>query len=240
MMDRSVTARSVVQAVGVVVPAHDEAGLLPGCLRALRRAASHPRLRGLPVHLVVVADACRDDTPALAAGGAAGVLEVRHRNVGAARAAGFGEVLRREAGRPTGSLWLATTDADSEVPPDWLAGQLDLAQRGWEVVAGTIRVADWSQQPPGMANRFARRYGAPHTGHPHIHGANLGLSAAALIEVGGMPPMALSEDHALLAALVAHRCRVIRSGHRPVTTSARRQSRAPGGFADYLRQLGAG
>jgi glycosyltransferase involved in cell wall biosynthesis len=50
-----------VEAVGVVVPAHDEETLLPACLAALRDAASALRL---PVHVVVVADACTDQTAA--------------------------------------------------------------------------------------------------------------------------------------------------------------------------------
>src|SRR5690606_39684918 len=38
-------------------------------------------------------------------------------------------------------------------------------------------------------------------GHPHVHGANLGVSAAAYRAVGGFPPLAAHEDQALVAAL---------------------------------------
>ena len=51
-----------VEAAGVVVPAHDEETLLPACLAALRGAASALRL---PVHVVLVADACTDQTAAV-------------------------------------------------------------------------------------------------------------------------------------------------------------------------------
>lgn len=225
-----------IDAIGVVVPAHDEESLLPECLRALKRAALHPALRDRSVSMIVVADACSDHTAEAATALGIRVLEVRARNVGAARAAGLDELVRQEAGRPLPSTWLATTDADTLVPEDWLAGQLALAERGWEVVAGTVRVADWSEQPAPVRSRFIRQYGSRRTGHPHVHGANLGLTAAALIDAGGVPSIALAEDHALVEALDARR-RVLRAGHITVTTSARRDSRAPGGFADFLRNL---
>ncbi len=218
----------------MVVPAHDEQDLLPACLASLRRAAAHPALRGVAVHLVPVLDACSDDSGLHAPG----ALEVQARNVGVARAAGFAEVLRRESGRDPGSLWLATTDADSTVPADWLAEQLRLAALGADAVAGTVRVADWTEQPGAVAQRFARTYGRPGAGHLHVHGANLGLTAAAYVDAGGVPPVALAEDHALVEALHGRARTVVATGRVPVLTSARRESRTVGGFADHLRGLG--
>ena len=185
------------------------------------------------MHVVPVLDACSDDSGEVAPG----ALEVTARNVGTARAVGFAEVLRREAGRPAGELWLATTDADSTVPADWLAEQLRLARGGVEVVAGTVRVADWSEQPAAVRARFAATYGAPGAGHVHVHGANLGLSAAAYLDAGGVPPLALAEDQALVDTLRARARRLVATGRIPVTTSARRESRTTGGFADHLRAL---
>ncbi len=109
-------------------------------------------------------------------------------NVGVARAAGFAAVLAREAGRPAEQMWLATTDADSTVPADWLAEQLRLAAKGAEVVAGTVRVQDWSEQPAAARDRFHAGYGRPGRGHLHVHGANLGMSATAYLDAGGIPP----------------------------------------------------
>ncbi len=224
---------SVIRAVGIVVPAHDEQVLLPACLASLRIAARHPALRHVAVHLVPVLDACSDDSGEVAPGG----LEVQARNVGVARAAGFAAVLAREAGRPPEQLWLATTDADSAVPPDWLAEQLRLAASGVEVVAGTVRVDDWSQQPAVVRSRFAATYGTPQLGHLHVHGANLGMSAAAYGDAGGVPPLALAEDQALVDALRSRARRLVATGRIPVTTSGRRESRTSGGFADHLREL---
>ncbi len=225
---------SPVRAIGIVVPAHDEQQLLPACLASLRVAARHPALRDVAVHLVPVLDACSDDSGEVAPG----ALEVQARNVGVARAAGFASVLAREAGRPPGELWLATTDADSTVPPDWLAEQLRLAALGAEVVAGTVRVQDWSEQPDLVRARFGRTYGTPQLGHLHVHGANLGMSAAAYLDAGGVPPLALAEDQALVDALRRRARRLVATDGIPVTTSGRRESRTVGGFADHLRELG--
>jgi len=227
---------SPIGAVGIVVPAHDEQHLLPGCLAALRAATRHPAVRHLPLHVITVLDACGDDSGDVATG----ALEVTAHNVGVARAAGFNAVLAREAGRPPGDLWLATTDADSTVPGDWLAEQLRLAALGAEVVAGTVQVHDWSQQPAAVRDLFMRTYGVPGQQHPHVHGANLGMRAAAYLDAGGVPPLALAEDQALVDTLRLHARRLVATGRIPVTTSARRESRTSGGFADHLRGLGGG
>lgn len=113
--------------MGVVVPAHDEEDLLPLCLASVREAAQ--ALRGTQVHLVVVADACRDLTAQVARRGGASVVTVEARNVGAARAAGVREVLRRTRHLDPADVWLATTDADSVVPAGWLRQQARYAAR---------------------------------------------------------------------------------------------------------------
>jgi hypothetical protein len=105
------------------------------------------------------------------------------------------------------------------------------------VVAGTVRVDDWSDQPLSVQREFQHTYGAPGSGHLHVHGANLGLSAASYLEAGGVPPLALAEDQALVDTLRARATRLVATGRIPVITSARRESRTTGGFADHLRSL---
>jgi glycosyltransferase involved in cell wall biosynthesis len=225
----------VIQAVGVVVPAHDEEELLPACLAALRAAAG--RLAGPPVHLVVVADACTDQTARLARAGGAQVVEIDARRVGAARAAGVSDVLHRTRGSDPARLWLASTDADTLVPPDWLARQLGYARRGWEAVVGTVTVSDWSGHPGHVPELFAARYAHASGPHPHVHGANLGLTAAAYLAAGGFPARRTGEDHALVRALAASGRRILRTSELTVVTSARRHARAPRGFSHRLTTL---
>src|ERR1700679_1715895 len=142
----------MIEAVGVVVPAHDEEELLPACLAALGQAVASATAErpGLRVRIVVAGDACTDDTPAVARRSGARLVLLNGKNVGAARAAGMAELLRPGAPVWDGRLpdperlWLATTDADSVVPTGWLADQLRSADAGWEAVVGTVAVADWA------------------------------------------------------------------------------------------------
>jgi Glycosyl transferase family 2 len=224
----------VIEAVGVVVPAHNEGTLLPACLTALRQAA---RLVSVPVHMLVVADSCTDRTVAVARACGAPIIGIRARNVGAARAAGMTELLRLTAGPDPAAIWLATTDADTVVPRDWLQRQVAHADRGWDVVLGTVTVADWSEHPPHAPAAFAARYESGDRPHPHVHGANIGIRASAYRAAGGFRPLRTAEDHALLAAVAEAGCSVLRAGDVTVETSGRRHARAPHGFSHLLRTL---
>jgi glycosyltransferase involved in cell wall biosynthesis len=222
------------EAAGVVVPAHNEEAMLPACLAALRRAAA---AAGIPVHLLVVADTCTDRTAAVARACGARVISTGARNVGAARAAGMTEMLRLAAGRDPAAVWLATTDADTVVPPGWLRRQLRYAERGWDVVLGTVAVADWEEHPPHVPAAFEAMYDHGGGPHPHVHGANLGIRASAYLAAGGFRPLPTAEDHALLAAATEAGCPVVQAGDIIVRTSGRRQARAPLGFSHLLRAL---
>ena len=223
--------------IAVAVPAHDEQALLPDCLAALRCAAAQPGLP--PVRVVVVADRCTDDSARIARAGGADVLEVDLRSAGAARRYGLDEAVESSP-VPADQLWLATTDADSRVPPEWFVDQLRWRAEGWDAVAGTVAVADWSGHDRAVADRFADCYAWTGPEHPHVHGANLSLTGTAYAAIGGFPPLALAEDHALVAALELRGLRVARAGQRPVVTSARRDPRAAGGFGELLTALADG
>ena len=173
-----------VRVAGVVVPARDEAELLPGALAALRVAAAAARAAGVTVDLLVVADSCTDATPELALAAGVRVLPVSAGSVGPARAAGLRDILGRHPTVPTDQLWLASTDADSRVPPYWLTGHLDLADAGADLVVGTVEVDDWSAHPSYVEARWRAGYD-PRDGHGHVHGANVGVRADAYLAVGG-------------------------------------------------------
>jgi glycosyltransferase involved in cell wall biosynthesis len=225
----------VIEAVGVVIPAHNEEDLLPACLAAVWRAALP--LAPVPVHLVVVADACTDRTAQRAARSGASVVPVQARCVGAARAAGMQEVLRRTQGLDPAHIWLATTDADTLVPPGWLRGQLRYAAAGWDAVAGTVTVTDWAGRPAHLPAVFRQHYGESRGTHPHVHGANLGFTARAYLVAGPFPPVPTAEDHALVSALSVAGSRVLHTTEVSVRTSARQRARAPHGFSHLLSTL---
>ena len=202
---------------GVVVPAHNEQEHLPACLAALRGTV-----------VIVVADACTDRTAEVARRGGAVVVEIGARNVGVARAVGVRELLRR------GASWVATTDADTLVPPGWLTAQLEYAARGWDAVVGTVAVTDWTGHPPKRPAAYAHRYASDRA---PVHGANLGFTAHAYVTAGGFPPIPTGEDHALVNAMERAGHRVLRTSRVRVVTSARHRYRAPHGFGHLLTTL---
>lgn len=222
--------------VGVVIPAHNEEVLLPACIAALGVAAARAEV---PVSAVVVLDACMDGSlQAVRDGDPAPFDRLEHiacqvRSVGAARAAGSRYLIRSHD--PAG-LWLATTDADSTVPPDWIVRQLAHARLGARAVIGTVHVADWSHHPTHVEPRYRTSYDA-RDDHRHVHGANISMAATAYLAAGGFPALATAEDVAIIERLCAASEPVVWAADLPVITSARLDSRAPAGFASYLAGL---
>ncbi len=229
-----------IEEVVVVVPAHDEEARLGGCLAAIADAAAHPHLSGVGVHVVVALDACHDASAAIAAA-LPDVITVRLavRSPGRARRAGVAAGLARTRAAPA-STWLATTDADSEVPHSWLASQLDLAASGWDGVAGTVEVGDWDGHEARVRGEYGRLLASrvrPGGAHTHVYGANLGVRASAYLAAGGFPRLALAEEAALWARLAATGHRLLHTRDVVVTTSGRRDPRAVGGLGDLLLRL---
>ena len=213
--------------LGIVIPAHNEESAIGRCLTAVRTAAEHPLLCGEEVRIVVVLDSCTDGTAACVAAFGIRAFRIAAKNVGKARALGAAFHIAE------GARWLAFTDADTEVAPDWLVQQLAL---NVDAVCGTVAVEDWS--PHGMhASLLCRHFMETYMdadGHRHIHGANLGVSASAYLSAGGFQDLACSEDVALVVALEASGASIAWSARPRVVTSARRVGRAVGGFADAL------
>lgn len=132
-----------------------------------------------------------------------------------------------------GARWLAFTDADTVVAADWLATQLALDA---DLVCGTVGIDGWSWHSPEVRREFELAY-QDRDGHRHIHGANLGVSAAAYVHAGGFPALKVHEDVALVSALLASDARVVWSAAPRVTTSARRDFKIYGGFGTFLVAL---
>ena len=226
--------------IGIVIPAHNEQRYLDDCLLAAQAATAHPELGGEPVRIVVALDSCSDRSQEIvlrhaeraAPGCVIDHVSVDARNVGIARAAGSRHLLRH------GARWLAFTDADTRVAPDLLAAQLRLKV---DVVCGTVAVNDWSphrEDTERLRGYFHHHYNDA-DGHRHIHGANLGVSAAAYLHAGGFEALICGEDVALVAALERTGARFAWSAAPRVFTSARRDAKARGGFGDTLLRYAA-
>jgi glycosyltransferase involved in cell wall biosynthesis len=222
----------------VVIPAHDEAQTLPRCLRAVVTAAARTPV---PVSTVVVLDSCSDESISLAGRFGADVhfVEVDSRNVGAARAAGLAYARNTLGGAPDyPHTWYATTDADSQVDPDWLVRQMSA---GADMVLGVVRVTNWRQFSPESVRRYLAEYRAKlrraNGGHDHVHGANMGFRADVYWQTGGFAALGSDEDVDLVRRFERAERPIHRDVGLSVVTSARRDGRAPRGFADHLRSV---
>lgn len=216
--------------LAVIVPANNEEDAIGRCLRSVSMAASWPGLRGETVLVIVVLDACTDATALIATEAGALLVSLEARNVGKARAEGAKLALSM------GARWLAFTDADTVVAPDWLHVQMSLCS---DAVCGTVGVTDWGTYGEPMRRHFDATY-TDADGHQHIHGANLGVSAHAYQRAGGFEPLSSSEDVALVKALQAVGARIAWSAAPRVVTSARREFRAHGGFGATLARVSEG
>jgi Glycosyl transferase family 2 len=223
----------VIDVVGVVLPVHDEEALLPGALWAIERAAGalSPSIR---CQTVVVLDSCGDASSAIATRWAArlGAVVIRRecRSVGLARRIGSLELLARWSGVDRDRIWLATTDADSRVPQDWLTAQVDAHGSGVDLWAGRVRVAEESL----TVSRWTECYEAE---REPIHGTSLGFSAAMYTELGGFRGLPSGEDRDLYDRAMAAGFNIRHARTTIVTTSSRRKGRAPEGFASVLGSM---
>ena len=215
--------------IAVIISARNDEAHLGTCLRSVREASRRRRLGGEAVLRLVVLDTCTDGSAAIARDGGAHTLRLQTGNIGAARAQGAQWAVDR------GARWLAFTDAESVVAPDWLSIQLSL---GTDVVCGTVGVRDWGQDGERMRRHYAAHY-TDADGHQHIHGANLGVSADAYRRAGGFHPMAISDDVALVRALQASGATIAWSAAPRVSTSAQRLFSAPVGFGATAQRIDA-
>lgn len=229
----------------VIVPAHNEEDEIEGCLEAVTASIAHARRSFDDVHVrvLVVADACTDNTLDLVAGFASRnplveVLTVSFNNVGVARNAGgihfIGERTSHDQ-QGLDSTWFAFTDADSRVPKNWIASQVQEVGFGADCIVGTV-----APRPETASAELLTKWHAAHElgeDHPYVFGANLGIRGTYFELVGGIPPLRCGEDAALVAAVLKAGGRVLRTDTCRVLTSARLEGRATGGFSTYLKEL---
>ena len=247
----------------VCVPARNEAVALPRLVAALARqelCRDGGRLR-----LVVAANNCTDGTVPVLRGLATRypalrlhVLELSlppetaHVGVARARAMAGGAAWLREEGVEDGIL--LGTDADTRPPPHWVAANL-AALAGADCVGGRIVIEDSGENPaPGWLRMMRERVDAywsavrelahaidplPHDPPPR-HGDHTGASLALLVRwyeaAGGVPPLPVGEDNALVAAVERAGGRLRHAPDVWVEVSARQEGRASGGMAGEMRR----
>lgn len=231
--------------VVVVIPAHNESRRINAALDAVDTARAAVA-DTVTCSITVVVDSCGDTTESRARLRLSDppdlVMAADLRCAGAARrlgaAAGLASAIM--ASHPLPTVWLASTDADTIVPPDWIERQLAHAGAGAAAVAGVVRLLPDADTDPRLRRRFDDAYLIrPDGSHSHVHAANLGVRADAYQSVGGWRALPTGEDHDLWSRLTAHGWPVRSTADMAVATSARRQGRAPKGFAADLVALDA-
>jgi hypothetical protein len=253
----------------IIIPAKNEALHLPATLAAL---AAQTDMQGQPVpagsfEVIVLANNCNDATAAVARAQTRAFpqlvlhvaelcLPAAQAHVGRARRLLMDEACARLelVGRPHGLI--ASTDADTQVAPDWLTANLAELTAGAEAVGGRIlteAVQPEANQVRGTQLRDAAYHllrahlehlldPEPADPWPHHHqhfGASLALTARAYQQVGGLPEVRFLEDEALWQALRRHDVPVRHSPAVRVVTSARQDGRVEVGLSWQLRQWAA-
>lgn len=232
-------------AVGVVLPVHNEEELVQQALTSLDDAFGALKGREIDLRIAVVLDSCCDNSVTMVEGWVrkqcrkkngllATIVACEASNVGIARGLGCTTLLEQFGYLDPGNIWIATTDADSQVPDDWLRMQVLQHESGVDLWCGRVAVSDWTSRDGEVATRWQREYEVE--SHP-IHGTNLGFNAEIYLGVGGFNPSRVSEDRELCAAIEARGAVIHYESSVRVVTSARRVARAPLGFAHALNLI---
>jgi len=230
------------RAVGVVVPVHNEEELLGLALSSLEEALLALRRWKLEIGVAVVLDSCSDASGQVVEDWMEQihrrrrspmvlVLKCEARNVGVARGLGCAALLDRWSHLDVRDIWLATTDGDSRVPKEWLTTQVIEHETGADLWTGRVAVSDWSSYRRETGEKWQALYDAEEN---PIHGTSLGFNASIYLDVGGFPSLETSEDRELHRLLIASGAQSRHDSSLHVLTSARRNARAPRGFAHSL------
>lgn len=242
----------------VAIPVRDEAERIGGCLAALAR-------QSVPTdHIVLLLNNCTDRTADLVRG----LPQAHHRlhiieskldeslaSAGFARALAMKHAASLAASSRNQEAVILTTDADAEVPENWVEANLRAIEQGADAVCG-MAVIDPLEAlfiPRHLHEDDAREvaYGRlldkiasmvlpdpadPWPRHTEGSGASIAIRASMLREVGGMPCVPSGEDRALIERLRLIDARVRHDPRISVVVSGRIEGRAQGGMADTMRR----
>ncbi len=221
--------------IGIVIPAHNEAMTITKCLASVQTAIEQLPFT-ITATVLVVLDSCRDNTLTLVESMRVKSADVNYlccdyQCVGQVRDLGIRHAIA------AGATWLACTDADSVVTPDWLIQQIaHIKDQPTDMICGVVSVDSWAHLTPQTRKDYMAHY-QDKMGHRHIHGANLSFSAESYLAVGGFAPLPCHEDVDLVKRFESKGYAITWSNRVRVITSSRLQARATEGFAAFLANL---
>ncbi|MBM2831329.1 MAG: glycosyltransferase [Dehalococcoidia bacterium] len=201
-------------AISVVVPAYNEEQYISSCLAAIR----NQDFRG-SYEIIVVDNSSEDRTAEIARSFGARVLTETRRTAAAARRRGFAEA--------RGDI-IATTDADTLVPTNWLSH----IHRAFQATPGLVAFGGLhnSLNDCPILPRLAVKYGmAPiwtiyglFIGHMPLFGVNMAVKREAYLAVGGFNPVVTQGEDADISLRLLEHGLVVLDSHFKVATSGRR------------------
>jgi glycosyltransferase involved in cell wall biosynthesis len=208
----------------IAIPVRDEAKRIGSCLDALSRQTTSAG------HVVLLLNNCTDGTAQVVKELPPGPHQlhiVECRLDGPSASAGIARSIAMDyAASLVGESVILSTDADAEVPENWVEANLRAIEHGADAVCGQAEIA--SLVLPDPADPWPR--------HREDSGASIAITASMFRRVGGVPPRASGEDRALIAVLRSIDARVRHDPQIRVVVSGRTEGRAPGGMADTIRR----
>jgi glycosyltransferase involved in cell wall biosynthesis len=243
----------IVRSTAVAIPVRDEAKRIGSCLASLSRQSITAN------HVVLLLNNCTDDTAQVvrAIPLAPHRLHIIECNLdGSSASAG---VARGMAMKHAASLMaegvILTTDADGEVPQDWIEANLRTIEQGADAVCGMAvidpleallipahlheddaREVAYGQLLDEIASVILPDPGDPWPRHTEESGASIAITASMLRRIGGLPLLPSGEDRALIRMLRFIDARVRHDPQISVVVSGRIEGRARGGMADTIRR----
>jgi GT2 family glycosyltransferase len=242
----------------VAIPVRDEAERIGACLAAFSR-------QSIPAdHIVLLLNNCSDRT----AEAVKQLPKAYHRlhviecnlnealsSAGVARALAMKHAASLAASSRNEEAVILTTDADAEVPENWVEANLRAIEEGADAVCGMAVIDPFEALliPRHLHEDDAREvaYGRlleeiasmilpdpadPWPRHTEDSGASIAIRASLLRRVGGVPCLPMGEDRALIGRLRLIDARVRHDPRICVVVSGRTEGRAQGGMADTMRR----
>lgn len=208
------------------MPAHNEQAYINACLNHLYVAVNNTPL---PVITLVVLDACTDATKTIVTARNIPYLECQSKQVGIARHLGVIRLIEM------GCDWIACTDADTIIPPDWLSNQLSLLkqQPDTAMICGGVKLMGDSTITETTLSVMEKTL-LPTVSDKIVYGANLSFSANAYLTVGGFKAVPYGEDTKLCQAFKEHNLSVAYDPYNVVHTSPRCESKTPRGLGNDI------
>jgi glycosyltransferase involved in cell wall biosynthesis len=237
----------------VAIPVRDEAEWIGKCMTAL----SHQSIAA--DHVVLLLNNCTDSTAEIvktfpAAPHRLHLIECNLEASSASAGVARGLAMKYAASLITDGAIL-TTDADAEVPLNWIEANLRAIEEGADAVCGRAvidpvealftpqhlhdddaREVAYAQLLDEIASTILPDPADPWPRHTEDSGASIAMTTSIFRQIGGVPDLSSGEDRALIARLRLIDARVRHDPQIRVVVSGRIEGRAPGGMAETIRR----